>query len=347
MAINLFLAHTEYHLLQSINLATTLYPQKHLENIIYVIQTKRRLNDIKRISKIDNIEFKYLEGVSEKEKYHILRRTRCDRFIFFQEDSLANCNLANYYRKKYKAMISLAPDGYKPYAVYKKKHEMLSMLRDTFEAYKDLISKGILPTVFQWSQHYKYASTKFLDEIYLTNPNEFPSRMAHRNISIVKIPEFSEQALLHAGSVFNLSDESFPIPENGIYYFNQPFKEQFDAVEIDFLKDLINMHSGKNIYIKLHPLTTELKKKKYENLRGLKIIETKVPAELFILNLKKSILFTGWSTVLITNNPSCNFYFNLPIYKNKGSKATDQSDLVILPHITLVSKPGEMEFPAV
>ena len=154
-----------------------------------------------------------------------------------------------------------------------------------------------------------------------------------------------KESLYIAGMIFNLKEDSFPVEEKGIYYFNQPFKEQLDGVEISFLKELIKIHPKTPIYIKLHPLTTEDKKKKYLNLRGVTLIDSKIPAELFILNLKNSILFTGWSTVLITNNPSCNLYFNLPIYKNQGSKAADQSTLTVLPHISLVSKPEEMEFP--
>jgi hypothetical protein len=345
MKINLFLAQTEYHLLQSIHLASTLYSRENVENIIYVIQTERRLKNLAGLQKIDNIRFEYLDNISEKEKYRILKEIRCDKFIFFQEDSLFNCNLANYYKKNFNTVIGLGPDGYKPYAIYKKKHEMLSMFRDTLEAYKRLIQNNILPTVLQWSQHYQYASSTFLDEIYLTNPKEFVCSKNIPKFNILRIPEFNEKSLYSVGMIFDLKENSFPVGEKGIYYFNQPFAEQLDGVEINFLKELIKMHPKTPIYIKLHPLTTNNKKKKYLNLQGINLIDTKIPAELFILNLKNSILFTGWSTVLITNNPSCNLYFNLPIYKNQGSKATDQSNLTILPHISLVSKPVEMKFP--
>lgn len=345
MKINLFLAQTEYHLLQSVHLASTLYSEKDVENIIYIIQTEQRLNNIARIQTIDNIQFEYLKEISEKEKYQILKEIKCDRFIFFQEDSLFNCNLANYFKKNFNTVIGLGPDGYKPFVIYKKKHEILSMFRDTFEAYKRLIQNNILPTVLQWSQHYQYASSTFLDEIYLTNPKEFVYRKKFPKFDILRIPEFNEKSLYNAGIVFNLKENSFPVGEKGIYYFNQPFKEQLDGVEINFLKELIKMHPKTPIYIKLHPLTTDMKRNTYLNLKGISLIDSKIPAELFILNLKNSILFTGWSTVLITNNPSCNLYFNLPIYKNQGSKATDQSNLTVLPHISLVSKPSEMEFP--
>ena len=149
MKINLFLAQTEYHLLQSINIATTLYNSKDEKNIIYVIKTKRRLANLHEIPKIDRIVFKYIEDATPKKKDQTIRTEKCDKFIFFQEDSLFNCNLAYYFKKKFKAVIILAPDGYKPYAVYNKKHEKLSMLRDTFEAYKYLIKKTLFQQLYK------------------------------------------------------------------------------------------------------------------------------------------------------------------------------------------------------
>ena len=202
MKINLFLAHTEYHLLQSVHLASSLYSGKDEENIIYVIQTERRLKNIVRLEKLDNIRFEYLKGIKEKEKYQILKEIRCDKFIFFQEDSLFNCSLATYYKKNFNTVISLAPDGYKPYAIYKKKHETLSMFRDTFEAYKKLIQHNIIPTVLQWSRHYQYASSTFLDEVYLTNPKEFVPKKKSPNFDILRIPEFNERVFIHSRDDF-------------------------------------------------------------------------------------------------------------------------------------------------
>jgi hypothetical protein len=345
MKINLFLAQTEYHLLISIHLASTLYSDEDIENVIFVIQTEKRLKNIIKRKKIKNIRFKYLENVSQKEKFKILKRISCDRFIFFQEDSLFNCNLINYYKKNYNSIICLGPDGYKPYAIYKKKHKKLSMLRNTFDDYKKLIQNKIFPTIFNWSRYYDYASTRFLDEVYLTNPKEFIFKKKHSKFKILEIPKFNEQSLHKAGIIFNLKDNLFPIIDKGIYYFNQPFKKQLEVVEINFLKDLIKLHPENPVNVKLHPLTTDEKKKQYLRLKGINLIDSKIPAELFILNLKNSILFSGWSTVLITNNNSCNLYFNLPIYKTQGSKAIDQSNLTILPHIKLVSNPYEMKFP--
>ncbi|WP_027124317.1 polysialyltransferase family glycosyltransferase [Gelidibacter mesophilus] len=345
MTTNLFLTHTEYHLLQSIHIASTLYSGNQVENIIFVIQTETRLKNVNPLQRIDNIQFEYLKNANEKEKYPILKGIKCDKFIFFQEDSLFNCNLVSYYKKNFNTVIGLGPDGYKPYAVYKKKHETLSMLRDTFEAYKNLIRSNIIPTIFQWSKHYQYASSNFLDEIYLTNPDKFKHKKKKPKFDIITIPEFNEVSLNRAGEIFDLKENLFPIDEKSIYYFNQPFKENLDKVEMEFLRELIELYPDKTLYIKLHPQTNDQKRKKYLSLKRVVMIDSKIPAELFILKLRKSILFTGWSTVLITNNPSCNLYFNLPIYKNQGSKAMDQSKLTILPHITLVNSPSEMEFP--
>lgn len=75
------------------------------------------------------------------------------------------------------------------------------------------------------------------------------------------------------------------------------------------------------------------------------IIDSKLPAEIYILEISNSIIFSGWSTALMTYNSSCNYYFNLPIYKNCGAKAVDQSNLTVFPHIQVVDSPSLMKFP--
>lgn len=344
MSTNLFLVHTEYHLLMSIHIATTMHPQDYKNNLIYITKTQDRFQSAIKIGKIKNITLKVLENISPADLIKTLRKIECERFFFFQEDSIYNCCLANYFRKK-GVIICLGPDGYKPYAVYKKKHELLSMIRDTIEDYKKLCQNRIMPTLFQGSWHYKYGSSRFIDKIYLTHPVYLHEQNNPRQLEVIKIPEFTEASIANAGLAFNCNQFNFPLVDNAIYYFNQPFKEKLVVEEFFFLEKLIAHFPNNAIYIKLHPLTTQAMKEKYLKLKDVKLIDIKVPAELFILSLKNAVLLTGWSTVLITENKSCNYYFNLPIYKNKGSKATDQSELTILPHIKLISSPWEIEFP--
>jgi hypothetical protein len=330
----------------SIHIATTKHSGDHIKNIIYLTKTPARFNTLSKIEKVENIILKVLDDLTRAEILHKLKNISCERFFFFQEDSIYNCCLAKKLKDKNNTIICLGPDGYKPYAVYKKKHEYLSMLRNTLEDYKELFQNKIFPSFLQLSWRYRYATSALIDEIYLTHPESLHKQNNAGHAEIAKIPEFSEATLINAGMIFNAADFNFPIFDSSIYYFNQPIHPQLEDVEFDFLKNLIAHFPNKAIYIKLHPLTTNDMKEKYLGLKQTELLDIKVPAELFILNLKNSVLLSGWSSVLITQNSSCNYYFNLPIYKNKGSKATDQSDLTILPHIKLISSPQEIEFPS-
>ena len=78
-----------------------------------------------------------------------------------------------YFLKKKGTKICLGPDGTKPYGLFNKKHEMLSMLKDTLNDYKLLKSKGLKLPDLIWSRYYKYGSFKLLDEVWLQYPELF------------------------------------------------------------------------------------------------------------------------------------------------------------------------------
>jgi hypothetical protein len=86
-------------------------------------------------------------------------------------------------------------------------------------------------------------------------------------------------------------------------------------------------------------------KANYKNIDGLDIIESSVPAEVLLLRLKNCIVFSGWSSVLITENKNCNYYFNHPVFKEMDDPILNQIDIMLLDHITMIKLPEEMEFP--
>ena len=86
-------------------------------------------------------------------------------------------------------------------------------------------------------------------------------------------------------------------------------------------------------------------KKKYRKLKRVQLIESDVPAEIILLNLHNCIVYSGWSTVLITENSNCNYYFNYPFYKKSGHRNLNQLHIPALNHITMTESPAEMKFP--
>ena len=345
--INVFLTHTEYHFIQSLNLALTKFRGTEFENHIHITKYGDRFDNIKNASSVHNIKITFhIEKHMGDIVKEILENNDCNNFFFFQENSIYNKWLAYQLKKKYETTICLGPDGYKPYSLYDKKHELLSMIKDTLKDNYTLYKNNIFTTTLFKSDYYRYGSSKIIDEVWLVDIDAFDDKHNKTRARLKKISSFSNDTFGKIKAYFKKIDNILEGEEGVILYLNQPFwTDRLIRKEISFLKDLLN-NFDKKVYLKIHPGTPKDTILIYKKIKGLILIDSNLPAELYILSITKSIIFSGWSTALITNNTSCNYYFNLPIYKNCGAKAVDQSKLTILPHIKLIISPLEMKLPA-
>ena len=343
---NIFIVHTEYHFIQSLNIAMSLFNEGVYENHIHITKKGERFGNVIDPNLDNNIFIKFhIDQTPSKLVHEILELSDCYRFFFFQENSIYNRYLAYELKTKHNTIISLGPDGYKPYGVFDKKHEFLSMVKDTITDHRKLY-KNRLPTskIFK-SDYYRYGSSPFIDEIWLIDVNCFDAKKNKAKAKLNEIPAFSKERVLDIKLYFKVLPNSLEGMENIILYLNQPFwTEDLIRKEMDFLNDL-NKHFDIMIYLKLHPGTPKNTIERYREIQNLEIIDSKLPSELLMFSVKNSIIYSGWSSALLTNNTSCNFYFNLPIYKNCGAKAVDQMELTILPHIQVVDTPSLMKFP--
>lgn len=344
--INIFIVHTEYHFIQSLNIALGLFNEKQYENHIHITKRGDRFDNVIDPALNNNIFIKFHVdkqfSVIVKE---ILAVKTCFRFFFFQENSIYNRYLAYELKKKHDAIVSLGPDGYKPYANFDKDHEFLSMIKDTLVDHKELYkSRLFTPKIFK-SAYYRYGSSSFIDEVWLTNIKCFDIKRNKTKAKLKEISPFTIEVINIVKLYFSFDENPLKDKENIILYLNQPFwTEQLIRNETSFLNSLIT-HFDKKIYLKLHPSTPKETIALYNQIDQLVIIDSKLPAEIYILEISNSIIFSGWSTALMTYNSSCNYYFNLPIYKNCGAKAVDQSNLTVFPHIQVVDSPSLMKFP--
>lgn len=340
---NVFLVHTEYHLFQSVNMAVCLYKDSVFRNIIY-IDKRNRLRDLAIQEKYvhENIQFIVLNNLSHKEVVDTILNESMDHFLFFQESSSYNLFLT-YRLSKRNIEISLGPDGYKPYAVYDKKNEYLSLIKNTFIGYRNLYKSGIKFMNLIALREYKYSYYPFINNTWLTHPNQYIHK-ARTKVNLKLLPKINKESIKLIEELFEFSH--LTSSSDSIYYFNQPARtEKQTEKELSFLKETVNFFKDKKVYIKLHPLTKKDKIEKYSKIANITIIESAAPAEIILLQLNNCIVFTGYSTVLITENESCNYYFNYPIYKNCGMKNLDQSNLTVLDHINVIQTPQEMTFP--
>jgi hypothetical protein len=340
---NVYVTLTEYQFLQALNIATGVYASYNYINIIYILRSGKRLKGIDATKdwKLDNTQIRILDHKSPKEIANIVLNENPNHFLLFQGNLPLNVFLGDSLSKK-GAEVSLGPDGYGAYNVFKKKYPFLTLLKDTYKANNYLIKNKLFNGKIHSFDYYKYGNHKFIDNIWVTHPEQYIHRSKNK-VKILKLSDFNEKCIEFIKKCFGFDDD-FPT-DNVIYYFNQPLWPELVEKEFDFLKGVLNNFADRTIVLKLHPLTSQKTKSMYQALDRLEIIESTVPAEVMLLSLKNCIVFTGWSSVLITENKTCNYYFNYPIYKDTNLKLLNQSDLIILDHITLVNNPELMEFP--
>lgn len=340
---NVFVVLTEYQFLQALNIAIVSYNELDFTNVIYILNNGIRFKEFKldRETILNNTKIIFLKKYKPKEIVNMVLNEKPNHFYFFQAINPVNVFLGHILSKK-GVEVSLGPDGYIAYSKFNKKHKLLSFLRDTFTQNKYLIKNNLLTNTIIPFDFYSFGNHKFINNIWLTHPEQYIHKSKNR-VNICKLPNFSEKTLKFIKDSYGFEEE-IPL-ENVIYFFNQPFWGDLIQIEIDFLEQIINKFPEKEIIIKLHPLTSQDVIKKYKKFKTVKLIESSIPAEVILLNLKNCIVFSGWSTVLITENKSCNYYFNYPVYKKEDDKILNQIEITALNHINFINSVEEMQFP--
>jgi|GEM_PF-6007318 len=340
---NVFLVLTEYQFLQALNISTGVYKAFIYTNVIYLIRNGKRLKSIDSNKNwiMDNIQIRILDN---EKPITIVDRILCEKpnhFYFFQANSPLNVQLA-YTLAKRGVEISLGPDGYNAYAIFDKKHHFLSVIKDSYFGNRYLLKHKLFNGKIHCFDFYKYGNHRFINNLWITHPEQFV-RQAKSIVKILKLPDFNGKCIEFIKNCFNFVNV-FPT-EDVIYFFNQPLWPSIAEKEYDFLVEVLTLFPDRKVIIKLHPVTDSKMKARYMALDNTEIIESDVPAEVLLLSLKKCIVYTSWSSVLITENPSCNYYFNYPIYKKMNDPILSQINIVTLNHITLIQSPLEMKFP--
>jgi hypothetical protein len=341
---NVFVVLTEYQFLQAVNLATAIYSSSEYINSIYIVLNGLRFKNINEnsISKFNNITFSLCDfKLSQKEIANLILWENPNHFFFFQTISNLNIYLSHTLSKR-GVEISLGPDGYKVYANYNKKHYLLSVIKDSFKHNLNMIKNNIFSGKVHLFDYYRYGYYNFIDNLWITHPEKYYHKSKNK-VNILKLPKFNKNCidLVKIYFYFNIN---FPT-QDAIYFFNQPLWGGLIEKEVAFLENVLHVFPSNTIVLKLHPLTDLKTKEKYNSIEGLTVLDSSVPAEVLLLSLKNCIVYSGWSTVLITENPKCNYYFNFPIYKALNDNVLDQTDVILLNHITTIKSPEEMKFP--
>ncbi|GAB1448394.1 hypothetical protein MASR2M44_14030 [Bacteroidota bacterium] len=343
---NLFITGTPYQLIAAFNICKELYASSKYFNIIYFTRSEATDYNLLKLevdSNIDIIRFDINDW------YHLansLRSKRFNRFFFFLENSIYDKYLA-YYLKRNGTIICLAPDGTKPYGIYKKKHETLSMLIDTWRDYKLLRARGLKLPDLIWSRYYRYGSLKFLDEVWLQFPELFNSRINKTKGKIVRMPELKKHNLIMLKKIFGFTSNLLVQNKNIILYFNQPFssKALIDK-EMDILSKLNERFPDKKIFVKLHPSTPNNNVELLSAIPYLFLIKDKMPAEFYLANISNSLILTGWSAAVmhLFKEQSNTCYYLYPMYADVDDKVMSQMNLIAFPHVQMIGDFGQLNW---
>lgn len=328
-----------------INLALTKYHEEEYQNSIYYWVSDHRLNyPIKQIPYF-NGRLIPLYAANRITLIKSLSALQVSSFVFFQESNPLLRYLAFVLKRK-GAFISLAPDGYKPYGFFTKKHEGISMLIDTWKGHRFLWGNKLCLTNFELFWNYKYGSSPTIDEVLLHEPRLFNRRVNRTKAHIARLPEWNKRTLELLPIIFGIKQNILPTTSGALFYVNQPlWSEALCDVEITILKEIGALFPDSELIIKLHPHTSEPVIQQYKQLNRVYLIRNSWPAELFMIQLKNSIFISGWSAALLFQVPSNNYYYLYELFNKVEDKIMKQLNFVSFPHVHTVASIDEVAFP--
>lgn len=345
----LFFVHTEYHLLLSVNQILGLYndPEKYQVEL-FIRAGGKRLTQKLDFSGLP-VEVTYFrEEVSittplnsrAKAAIFSLIEKKPDIFIFFQEMDPLMVILAGQYAK-IGSEVYLCQDGLKPY-VHLRFHS-LGVLKHCHKQNLWMKKNGFpIESWFSPIVAKKYAHLRSIHKLFLTFPDSYInwSNKKLEKIEMLPLSELNDSLK----RVFRLDESMLPEKEDVVFYMNQPMHDD-GVAETLFLQRLSKKFPDKSIYIKLHPLTNEIKLKEYLKNSNFKLIKSQIPAELFILNLKNSLILSVNSTSMFLYNPENKYYY---LYKMFLKDIKRLSRYILkknpAPHIIALEKIEDISF---
>ena len=320
-----FLVNTEYHLLFTLFLLDDF--KKRNENVDATIILHKEKNSVRLNQEINfkgfNCKVIYLEyNVFEKTDIKTIKKIKFinllmpDEFYFFQEKNLFAHELIAKYKKR-NCCVYLCQDGFKPYAIHTLRFSPITHYFNFFENVR-LLRMGKKPNnFFSFLFCHKYAYVKGIDKLMLSFEKSY---INWNKKPIVKTnPKIDEIFMEKMKIVFGWQDILLPEKENVIFYINQPMGDKKGDFDLHLIRELKKLHPGKIIYIKNHPQIDKERIKAYKTIDNVYIINSKIPAELFIAHLKHSVIISFFSTALFIENSTCKFYYLFGI-KNTGLK---------------------------
>lgn len=334
MKTNIFLVHTEYHLMLSVNLIVSKYMD--MVNHIYITEGKRVRKDLLVTEK--NIQIHRIAGKNygTTEFLHQLLNNEPANFFFFQEVSSDNMYLTYWLHQK-GVNVALLQDGLKAYMVWNRKNLAAHILLDTITFHKEILKRKTYMPYFKLNNLSQYGGWDFIDEVWLSFPDKFINKAKKR---LRQLPDFSYQSICMLNEMFDI--RQYTINPNDLLFVGQyPLREYWDK-EIEILNGIIAKFPNKKILYKSHPNAQPELVEQLSQIKGLTIVNYAIPVELLIMQMKDTCIIGEFSTALLTNNPSCRFYWTYKLLGGGGRLFTQMQIVNPTDHIKEVSTIDEI-----
>ena len=347
-----FYIHTEYHLLLAIHSIQQNYNDENMYEIILIIKINIKSNRLNqhlnfnvlpyKIYFLDiHIDLKNKLSFEDKTNLRNLLKLDLNEFNFFQEQDPVSIIFITEFKRK-GAKISLYQDGLKPYITHTMSFTPSLLINNVKQNLWLRKNNFPVPDSFSFVNAKMYGFLKGLDQLYLTFPESF---INWKKLPVHTIkPAFTTAFLDTLKLVFSWNDDLLDEKERVIFFMNQPMHDD-GSFEVNMLQRLQQKYPGTKIYIKNHPLTTQIKLKAYEKLSNVKIINSKVPAEIFISQLENAIILSVCSTSMFMDNPKCKFYYAFAIKeKNNIERLKKYTAINPCNHVKTVNTINEISF---
>ena len=335
-----FIVHTEYHLMETIGYITHYFPDTMYDIYIYIVSVKNGGRIKATDLNFENFKINVVYASYEPNSLFTLHNKRMlDGITKLNPDTLFIFTEFHYWKQylvsklhKRGCRVILAPDGANVYSnrTFTFKKEIKYLLR--FFAIN--LTNLTFPPLFINRGKYEYAYLKHIDEVWVDNATIFKNRNNHQVKETLNFGEMD--SLTNIKKIYGANH--LKTLENSVLYIDQPVN---DITRLNEIINIINTVANKTkypVYVKMHPNSDADAVSIYKK-NGFTILPNNLPAELYIQNLKNSIIISLFSTALFLNNKTCRFYWIYPIFD--FYKTTLKIECPVN-HIILVNNPTEI-----
>lgn len=292
------------------------------EIILKLFSANSELKDV--ITLIDIPNLKDIAHTYSNDTLNVIKdikQLNIQELVIFNDDNLLSIYLGQYFSNK-NIIVSLAQDGTKTYFKHKSKAPRYCLLR-TIEYYKYCKMNH-----FNYQFHYismSYGNANYISRLYITN------RLAFDNIfrkECIEVKLNVDIVRLYANNLIKIDlDKNEPT----IFFVSSLLKWSEEQVkkEYSILEILQKNYPEYQLVIKLHPRVSKEIVNYYKAKLKWKIITDLIPAEAYIIDLKKCKMFSAYSSTAIFEGDKKSDYKRFWIYPLYGKTLKTLDRLIV------------------